>query len=258
MVISERSHAMPVHDWTRVNAGTFHAFHVAWITFSQEALNTGLLPPDYYAMAEQITGQFGPDVLALQTMGGNGSGAVSGNPGPIAVAQAAPRVRFTARSLMDQYVAKQSTLVIRHASEDRIVAFVEIVSQGNKASRHGLRAFLDKALAALQRGYHLLLIDLYPPGPRDLQGIHGALWEEISDEPYQAPSEKPLTLAAYSSGTVKTAYVEPVAVGDVLPDMPLFLEPEAYVNVPLEAIYQRAWHGVPRRWQQVLAPEKTA
>jgi hypothetical protein len=22
---------MPVHDWTRVEAGIFHAFHVAWI-----------------------------------------------------------------------------------------------------------------------------------------------------------------------------------------------------------------------------------
>src|SRR5579872_4893945 len=23
--------AMPVHDWTRVEAGIFHAFHVAWV-----------------------------------------------------------------------------------------------------------------------------------------------------------------------------------------------------------------------------------
>jgi hypothetical protein len=33
---------MAVHDWTRVDAGTFHAFHTAWITHLSEALNGGL------------------------------------------------------------------------------------------------------------------------------------------------------------------------------------------------------------------------
>ena len=32
---------MPVHDWTRVQAGTFHHFHCAWITHLAEALNGG-------------------------------------------------------------------------------------------------------------------------------------------------------------------------------------------------------------------------
>jgi hypothetical protein len=153
---------------------------------------------------------------------------------------------------MDEYVQKQRTLVIRHGTDDRIVALAEIVSPGNKASRHALRAFVEKAAEALYRGYHLLLIDLHPPGPRDPNGIHGALWEAIADSAYRQPADQPLTLAAYSAGLVKTAYVEPVAVGAALPDMPLFLEPEAYVNVPLEATYQAAWHGVPQRWRRVL------
>ena len=41
-------------------------------------------------------------------------------------------------------------------------------------------------------------------------------------------------------------YVEPTAVGRELLDMPLFLDPEVYVNVPLEATYQGAYRGVPR------------
>ena len=45
---------MPVHDWTRVDDGTFHGFHTAWVTHLSEALNSGLLPPDYYALPEQI------------------------------------------------------------------------------------------------------------------------------------------------------------------------------------------------------------
>ena len=43
---------MPVHDWTRVAAGMFHDFHNAWITELRNALNGGLLPPDYYALVE--------------------------------------------------------------------------------------------------------------------------------------------------------------------------------------------------------------
>jgi hypothetical protein len=34
---------MPIHDWTRVDAGTFHDFHQAWITHLKETLNDGVL-----------------------------------------------------------------------------------------------------------------------------------------------------------------------------------------------------------------------
>ena len=41
------------------------------------------------------------------------------------------------------------------------------------------------------------------------------------------------------------AYVEHLAVGAGLFDMPLFLNPDRYVNVPLEATYQAAFRGLP-------------
>lgn len=245
---------MPVHDWTRVNAGIFHHFHQCWIDELQRALNRGLLPQSYYALAEQYAGGFGPDVLTLQHLEApNAADDDAGLAGVAALALAPPpKVRFTAASDMAHYVARQNSVVIRHASGDRVVALVEVVSPGNKSSRHTLQRFVEKAAIALFEGYHLLILDLNPPGPRDPQGIHGAIWEEIEDDSYRAPADKPLTLAAYASGLVKRAFVEPIAVGDRLPDMPLFLTPEACVHVPLEATYQAAWNGVPRRWQSVL------
>jgi hypothetical protein len=57
---------MPVHDWTRVEAGILHHFHHGWIAQVARALNRGLLPPDHYALAEQIAGGLGPDVFTLQ------------------------------------------------------------------------------------------------------------------------------------------------------------------------------------------------
>jgi hypothetical protein len=244
-----------IHDWTRVSDGTFHDFHIAWIAEIRNALNGGLLPPSYYAQAEQIVGPLGPDVLTLHT---NGYAAIettsSGQAGAggLAVATVPPRARLTAAAAMDDYVLKRRTIVIRHSSGDRVIALLEIVSPGNKSSRHALRSFVEKAVEALYRGYHLLIVDLFPPTPRDPQGIHGAIWREISDDSFELPAGEPLTLAAYSAGPVKRAWVEPTAVGRALLEMPLFLEPEIYVNVPLEATYQAAYRGVARRWKQVL------
>src|SRR5260370_32119660 len=107
---------MPIHDWTRVSDGTFHAFHVSWVSELQESLNSGLLPPPYYAQAEQIVGPLGPDVLTLQT---NGYGEIpttsSGQTGAggFAVATVPPRARLTAAAAMDDYVLKRRTIVIR-------------------------------------------------------------------------------------------------------------------------------------------------
>ena len=49
-----RSDQMPIHDWSRVSAGTFHAFHNAWITHLQDALNSGILPQGFYAEIHQV------------------------------------------------------------------------------------------------------------------------------------------------------------------------------------------------------------
>jgi hypothetical protein len=243
---------MPVHDWTRVSAGTFHAFHLAWMAELQKALNSGLLPPDYYALAEQVAGSAARDVLTLQSKDApEASDNHSGNGGS-ATKLAPPRVRFTAKLDGAAYIRKMRRLTIRHESDDRIVAIVEIMSPGNKRTRTALRQFVDKACAVLEHGYHLLIIDVLPPGPGDPQGVHGAVWSELGGELYCPPSDKPLTLAAYVTEEVITAYVEPLAVGDTLSDMPLFLDADWYVNVPLEETYGGAWAGVPRRVREIL------
>ena len=44
---------------------------------------------------------------------------------------------------------------------------------------------------------------------------------------------------------MRAAYVEPVAVGDQLPDMPLFLTNDRHVMVPLEPTYHATWDASP-------------
>jgi hypothetical protein len=246
---------MPIHDWTRVDAGIFHAFHHSWIEEIARAMNRGLLPPDYYALPEQHAAGFGPDVLTLQEEdSGDGDDSATTNSGTGAVMLAAPKLPPTAETDMAFYRRKQKAVTVRHVSGDRIVAMVEVVSPGNKAARNPLRTFVAKAAELLDKQIHLLILDLHPPGRRDPQGIHGEIWQEIAGEEYTAPADKPLTLAAYESGLTVRAYVVPAAVGDVLTDMPLFLQPEKAVQVPLEATYMAAFQEVPRRWRRVLEP----
>jgi hypothetical protein len=252
---------VPIHDWTRVSARIFHDLHHGWISTFKRALNQGLLPPDYYALVEQVASGLHPDVLTLErkrpaspSLSGNGPSEAPSTNGGIALAVAPPRVRFTASAEEQSYARKRKRIAIRHVSDDQVVALIEIVSPGNKATRHALRAFVEKAVEFLEAGIHLLVLDLLPPGPRDPQGIHAAIWSEIQDDDFQLPPDKPLTLASYSAGDVNRAFIEPVAVGEELPSMPLFLEAGVYVPAPLEATYRTAFAAVPKRWRDELGP----
>jgi hypothetical protein len=245
---------MPVHDWTRVHAGIFHDFHHSWIEEIKRSLNRGLLPPQYYALAEQITGGFGPDVLTLsRPISGSLSGDPSTPDGGIAVASAPPKTRYHARTEMDVYARKAKAVVIRHRSGHQVIAMLEIVSPGNKNSQTELSAFVYKADRALLGGIHLLIVDLFGPTPRDPSGIHRAIWGEGREGDFALPDDKPLTCVSYVGFPCIEVFLEPVAVGDRLPEMPLFLTVERYVPIPLEATYQSAWETVPEVWREVLA-----
>ena len=245
---------MPVHNWNRVPAGIFHDFHHAWIEEIKRSLNAGILPGEYYALAEQFAAGLGPDVLTLQAVEREGQTPVLSSNGGGSLLTAPPQVQLTAETEMEFYRRKQRSVLVRHISGDQVVAVVEVVSPGNKASRHALRSSVGKATELLDRSIHLLVLDVHPPGPRDPSGMHGAIWQEITGRDAAASNESLLTLAAYECGPTVRAYVQRLSLGQPLPDMPLFLEPGGHVPVPLEATYQAAWMALPRRWRGVLEP----
>jgi len=45
---------------------------------------------------------------------------------------------------------------------------------------------------------------------------------------------------------------EPIAVGDVLPDMPLLLSPSQHILVPLESTYQATWEATPEEFRPTI------
>ena len=239
---------MPIHDWTRVEAGDFHHFHQCWVVAIGNALNGGLLPPGYMAMAEQVTGRPIPDVVTLQA-----HEPKEGPEGGIAVATAPPAARVIAKIERINYAKRADRVVIRHG-RGKVVAIIEIVSPGNKESRHALRSFVEKAADILNQGINLLVVDLFPPTPRDPQGIHKAIWDELGDQPFEVLPGKPLIVASYLGGDIPTAYVESVGIGDPLPSLPIFLSETRYIPAPLEATYQEAWAVFPALLKELIEP----
>jgi hypothetical protein len=212
---------MPVHDWARVEPGIFHDFHNAWLTELRNALNGGLLPPSFYALTEQHAGRYVVDLLRLH------ASSVHAH-------------------------ASRRTLAIRHVTGHRLLALVEVVSPANKDRREHVEELANKVASALELGVHVLLADLFAPGPHDPLGIHGAVWQKLDDKPSPLPPAEPLTLVSYVGGLQPEAYLDSLAVGSALPEMALFLQPDRYVAVPLEATYEAAYRGVPAFWRAVL------
>src|SRR5439155_18059038 len=145
---------MPVHDWSRVPHGTFHDFHVTWVPLLKGVLNGGVLPAGYYAMAEQVAGVI-PDVLALQAIdnGHNQEAWADSGSGGTELLTTPPKA--TVAAVLEEeliYAARANRLAIRHQSDDRVVAFLEVVSPGNKASVKASHQFVEKAINALWEG----------------------------------------------------------------------------------------------------------
>lgn len=200
---------MPVHDWTRISAGGFHSFGQGWGVELKRALNRGLLPPDLHA------------TIPLPT------------PPP-------PH-----ESEPECYARKANRILVQHEL-GAVVAIIEIDSPGNKSSRNGIGEFTTKAVDYLRRGVNLLLIDLFPPTPRDPDGLHRLIWDELSAVPLDPlPAAQPLAVAAFDARDGLTAYVEPFAVGEPLPYGHLFLSAGWYVKVPLDRTYQASWAELP-------------
>ena len=242
---------MAAHEWSRVSAGDFHDFHQSWAVEIRRALNMGVLPDGYSAQVERYAGRREADVLTLR---GDDAPGLDGADGVMTLADALPKVHAVdraAKSETDRYAALASRVRIDRIRKKTPVAFIEIVSPGNKDRDRSVASFLDRMDEILDAGCHLLLIDVLRPTPSAADGMHAAFWRRRFDDlPTETDIETPLCFASYRSmlaedGDLQEAFVTPLSVGAELPSMPVFLSPEKYVTVPLGETYDRAWEATP-------------
>jgi len=227
---------MPMHDWKRVDPNDYHHFHCSWIIALSNALNNGLLPAGFFALAEHSTPPIVPDVVTLTTPN-NPPGKLPRRAntagGGLAVASHPTSIIATAvgKSIVR---ANPRRIVVQHARNRQIVAVIEIVSPSNKSSKQEFAKLVGKTVQLLEQGIHVLLVDAFPPTRRDPKGIHAAVWKDLTGESFTPPDDRPLTVASYVAlgDNTFTAYVEPIKVGARLPDTALFLTSATSLKQP--------------------------
>lgn len=232
---------MPVHDWTRVPAGIFHDFHTAWLTQIENTLNAGLLPPDYFALAERHV----EPCIPLAHAAGRSRLREEG----LLLKEARPQVQYQGVSTKP---VPQRRIAIRHITGQRLIAVVEIVSPANRDRKAHVAEFVEKIVQLVRAGVNVLILDILPPGKHDRQGLHAAIWEHFGKDLRTTPRGQPLMLVAYEASSPPEFYLQYLKPGASLPDMPLILQEGRYVPVPLETAYQEAYRTRPAYLRELV------
>ena len=210
---------MPMHDWTKAEPGNYHGFHQLWIARISDLLNLSALPPDHYALIEKNGFRDNADHFKQVA---------------------------DSRNIAEHYASIANRVVVKREDHE-IVSIVEIVSPGNKAKRSSFNGFVSNCVRWIKGGMHMLLIDPFPPATGGARDLHSAIWSELNPE-YEPDRDFKLerNMASYEAGESLAAYIEPLKIGDPFPDMPLFVRPGVYVNLPIEMTYLETWKVYPK------------
>jgi hypothetical protein len=229
---------MPLHDhfhppWSVQRP--WEGFHGAWATAIAFHLNSGVLPGEYFAMPlVQIGGRVEVDVGTFQEVEGAGSSVGTG-----ASVWAPPQPTLTV-PLEAAGTDSFEVQVLRNLGGPQLRAAIELVSPSNKDRPSSRRAFAAKCAGYLRRGVSVIVIDIVTERSADLHAeIMRAL--DQSEAPFW---ESPTGLYAASYRGVLAAdpprleaWPQVLTIGLPLPVLPLWLEIDLSVPLPLEESY---------------------
>lgn len=212
----------------------WESFHHRWANAIADHLDQ-LLPQQFFARVEVHLGnEVATDVTEeerLSPPGANGTGGV-------AVATYIPPA---ATVTIPTIFPEEAAVEVRSADPAaRLLAVIELVSPANKKSPEARRAFVAKAMAYLQHGIGLALVDpvtdrhfnLHDDLARDLAG--NDLFAMAGAPTIYAASYRPIagdTLANVEGWTF------PLTVAAPLPTVPLYLRGHGFIPLDLEATY---------------------
>jgi hypothetical protein len=215
--------------------GTRHweSLHAQWAGCIASALND-ILPDDYFAETQVHVGtRVEVDVGTFDTARSGGGVAT------------APRVQPALAPadlvLPAVFPPTFGVRVIETSSGPTLVAAVELVSPRNKDRDDSRRAFAAKCATYLQAGCGLIVVDVVTNRlSRPLADLMALLdpTREVPDTgPLAAVSYRPLRAGETDSLELR---IRPLAVGGVLPELPLALNAGLVLPVDLEATYTEA------------------
>jgi len=216
---------MPIHDWTKMFDGDFHCFHQSWIVHLATRLNSGILPAPFLARIEPGYIDTSPDIVVQSRR------------------QPPPTARQVIHFERHAYARRANRIAIR-PGRGEAVAFIQFVSPGHACSNFATEGFARRACECLERGVHLVIVDPLPIR-NGRQCVHSAICSMLNGESVELPPRTGGMACSYRGGEVTTMFVEPFALGDPLPSLPIFLTEIDHVLAPLESSYMQAWDGFP-------------
>jgi hypothetical protein len=230
---------MPLRDHFRLPLSITHpwtAFHSSWANTISNQLNQ-VLPAEYYALPNVQLG--GPVEIDVATLEKDGNGARGG--GVVATAVwASPRPLLTAPVT---FAALQTieVQVFQNLGGPQLRAAIELVSPSNKDRPSSRRVFATKCGSYLQRGISVVVLDIVTERLANLHAEFIQFLEWPSELSWQSPTN--LSAIAYrkvvASGRHQLeVWPEPIAVGAGLPTLPLWLDIDLCLPLPLEESYQ--------------------
>jgi hypothetical protein len=203
----------------------WYSFHNSWATYLSSQLNT-LLPAGYFAEANV---QFGIEIDVATFEESGGASASPGWPSPPPLAG---------------YPFEMSGVVVEvgifsRSGGPQLAGAIELVSPANKDRPLNREAFVSKCVSYLQAGVGLVLVDVVTERPADL---HRELLVRVGvADPGPGPvlSGSAFRLVERDGKRQLDVWQEPIAVGQRLPTLPLWLRGGLCLPVELEATYER-------------------
>ncbi|MBV8554585.1 MAG: DUF4058 family protein [Planctomycetaceae bacterium] len=223
----------PVRSW--------ESFHAHWTVAIAERLNRAVLPEGYFAEVQvHVGGRVEVDVASFEDSEA-GPGAPAPEGGVAVEAWAPPRTTLSMPAVFPDEFEVQ---VFRSSGGATLVGAVELISPGNKDRPEMRRAFAAKCACYLQQGVGLVIVDVVTDRQANL---HDALVRLLDQpEPFRFPGSAMLYAVAYRpvrrdpGGDWIDFWPTPLAVGQVLPTMPLALRDGPTVPLELEDSYTEA------------------
>lgn len=217
-------------------AGRRHweSFHSQWAACIASALNDEL-PEDYFAEAQVHAGpRIEVDVATWQETGSSSDGVTT-------LPLTKPTLVPADMTIPTMFPAEFGVHIYENSGGPMLVAAIELVSPANKDRSESRQVFAVKCAAYIHRAIGLIVVDIVTN--RNSSPFADLL--NLLSPGRTVPSPSLLTAVSYLPKRVDgTDALEirhrPLAVGELLPDLPLALGGLDHVNVDFEASYEEA------------------
>lgn len=212
------------------------SIHSAWANLITQQLNRDLLPSDYYAEPHvRIGNQFEIDVATFRST----TELADGGTGVATAVWAPPRPAIAEPVDLGQWDLFE-VQILQDLGGPQLRAAIELVSPANKDRPSSRQTFGLKCGGYLQRGVSVVVVDVVT---ERIANLHAELVKVLELGPEFAwQSESSLYAVAYR--TVLAAgqhrldvWPEPLAIGEFLPTLPLWLEVDLCLPLNLEESY---------------------